>query len=198
MLFAAGLPLSPQPRRMIWDLKEDDAYRWFEIIIFTMKNDGCSWCAFCCSFILCPFTWCCSKSVEYFEFWNFSLPFQNSSAAQKTLLLPGRKRFFWMEILLWECFWRCQLNGLVDILGSPPIFLADQKSWKCQVYLQIQCLIFSFAGNTVHISTQKITSSRNRIKSNFSKRVAVIFYTQMPLFQPDLWFACSALNPRNP
>lgn len=89
-------------------------------------------------------------------------------------------------------------NGLVDILGSSPIFLANQKSYKCQEYLQIQWLIFTFAGNTIHILTRKITSSRNRIKMSLSRRVALIFYTQMPSLQPNLWFAYAALNPRNP
>lgn len=170
----------------------------FYLGFLTMKNDGCSWCASCCFSILCPPKWCCSNPAEYWRILEslFALSrlfcsLENSSSSRK-------KMVFLNGNIVFKVLMGMLLKVLIDIFRKFSHFLADQNSWKCQVYLQLQWLIFPFAGNTVHISTGEITNSRNRIKPNLSKRVALIFYIQMPLFQPDLWFACSALNPRNP
>lgn len=67
-----------------------------------------------------------------------------------------------------------------DILGSSPVFGPIRNPGSAN--LQIQGLVFPFAGNTIPISTWKIASSRNRIKWSFSPGGSVsFFYIQMPL-----------------
>lgn len=142
--------------------------------IFTVKNVGCSWCALCCCSILCP------HQIMLFQLWilkslfvlsKLSCSSENSSSSsrKKMVFLNGNIVFkVLMAMLLKVPF---EWAGWYFRKFSH--FLANQKSWKCQVHLEIQWLVLTFAGNT--IQHRKITSSRNRIKSSLSRRVALIF-----------------------
>lgn len=122
-------PCPPHPRRMIWDLKEDDAYRWSS---FQGVLEGKIFYVLDLLFVSIPYSvapnLCHSNLSRIFKnLWNFKIFL---CPLKLFCNCPGRKWFSWMEVLfpkfyakrkmclLLEMLTKCTLLSLVLLL--PP------------------------------------------------------------------------------